>query len=129
MRRVVLVAALLLLTGCSNYATKSDTQAVHEAGGPYTSAHLGEKCFGPSEKGREDWFGEKFYYYPVGPRSWLFDGTKDSDQDPFQIFMPSAIAAAETSETRIPIGVAGEATMTLTGNCELLKKFHIQYCI
>ena len=117
-----LTIGLLTMGACANYQTSVDQQAVHEEGGPLTNPKL-KNCYGPGEKGRDQFFGEKFRLYPAGPRNWLFDNVNGADTEPFSVYVKSPAVQGEKAGQSIALKMGGEAAMTLTRDCELLKKF------
>lgn len=123
---VILAAALIFsMSSCANYRTAVDQQAVHESGGPFTNPKL-EDCKPPGDKGRDSWVGETFRYYPSGDRNWTFKA--GGDTEPFKVFVKTP-AREDDDEARqaIAITIPGEATMRLTQNCDLLKKFDTNF--
>jgi hypothetical protein len=123
-RIAIILAGIMLmgLTACANYQTATDQQAVHEEGGPLTNPKV-INCKEPGDKGRDQWFGENFYYYPAGPRTWLFDGSGNADSGAYPVYVKSPTVGGEKGQS-ISLPMPGEATMTLTRDCELLSQFH-----
>ena len=127
-RVIAALVGLFLIVGlsaCSNYRTGTDQQAVHERGGPLTNPKV-ENCKTPGDRGRDGWFGENFYYYPSGPRAWLFDGSGSADSGAYPVYVKSPTINGEKGQS-ISLTMPGEATMTLTNDCDLLKEFHLNY--
>ena len=121
----LVLACAMLFTGCANVTTAVDQQAVHENGGPFTNPKV-VNCVEPGTRERQDWVGETFRYYPSGPRSWLFDSSSDSDDDAYKVYVKSPTIDGKQGQA-ISLTMPGEATMTLTGNCDLLMDFDEQY--
>lgn len=110
-KTILAIAALFLLTGCNNYSTAPDQQAVHEAGGPLSDQELVD-CVPPSKKGRDGVF-ETFYYYPTSTRNFrALSG--DTEADPF------TVVSEDNAEMRVPMTI----TFTLTNDCKQLMEFH-----
>jgi hypothetical protein len=127
---VILAIALLSMSACANYATGVDQRAVHEKAGPFTNPKV-EDCKQPGDRGR-DGIADNFYYYPAGPRSWLFDDSPQADYrdaagNPvggYKVYVKSPTKDEGVAGQAISILMPGEATMTLTDDCDLLKAFH-----
>jgi hypothetical protein len=114
-RLVVLLLAVLALSGCSLAQTTPDEVGLRYSGGAlFAEAEAFKKCYNPSESEHGD-AGDKVYIYPAGQRTFKFSNDPGSDSPPISV----------TALGGITLGVSG--TVTFTPNfqdCATLRDFH-----
>ena len=116
MKRILtgLVALLLVLSlvGCATVSTEPDEQAVAYNGGAFTASTY-DGYVGSSAR---EWFGpgDKTYVYPLGQRTFSFNGADGSERGPYDV---------TTKDSQV-VSIAGFVTFTLTSDEKLLRAFH-----
>jgi hypothetical protein len=115
---MALFAAIALLVGASGCGsvvkTGQDYQAVWYEDGEL-SAQKFKDCVDPAVRDRKG-LGDKFYFYPVGDRTFSFTGRPGSESGPVTI---------KTKDSQ-EMSVLGFIQFELTTDCEVLRKFHEQ---
>ena len=106
-----IVAAAVVLTGCSTVSTNPDEQAVRYKN-PAMGAKTFKQCYGPSQYDMNSIFNKGFTY-PAGQRVYSFIG-EGGDGDTFQV----------VTKDGVTLEVEGALRFQLTDDCELLKQFH-----
>ena len=108
------LAAIAVLTGCSSVSTQPDQNALHYQGGAiFPAAHTFVECISPNKQ-KYIGPGDSSYDYPAGQRTWKFDD--HGDAGPIKV----------VSSDNVTMTVSGTLTFNLTGDCNLLRKFHEQ---
>jgi hypothetical protein len=106
-------AALLTLTGCGALIeTDSATQALWYQDGDF-EAPVFKGCIGGNVYERHG-FGDAYFRYPTGDRTWSFTGREGSDTAPLSV---------KTKDKQEMIQ-RGFIKFNLTSDCEALKTFH-----
>lgn len=115
---VAILAAFGVLIGASACGevvkTGQATQAVWYQDGSFQSQTF-KGCVKNAQRDRKG-IGDRFYYYPVGQRTYSFTGLPGSERGPITI----------TTHDSQQMTVAGFITFTLTQDCATLRKFHEQ---
>ncbi len=106
------VGAVLLLGGCSSVSTEIDQVALHYTGGPIQDKHYAD-FVPPGVSGRLGGFGDKYYIYPYGQRTYTFART-NAEAPPLSI----------VSRDNVTLTVTGQVLFTLNTNPEVLRQFH-----
>lgn len=116
MKRILLaLAAVALLAGCSSVDTGPDEMALHYAGGDFSS-QVFKECV-PASKHQYDGPGDKHYVYPIGQRTFAFNGENDGAE--------SGLISIVSSDL-VEMTVSGLTTFNFTNDCEKIRKFHEQ---
>lgn len=107
----IILAAMMLMTGCSSVSTEPDEVALAYSGGSFSSKKF-KDCVDASTR-EFDGPGDAHYVYPKGQRTFSFTGAEGSERGP--------IAVTTGSQEVI---VPGFVTFTLNTDCETLREFH-----
>lgn len=118
-------AAIVVLsaTGCTVANTAADQNAVLYSGGMWTSKDF-SNCVGPSER-TVNAPTKNVTYYPAGLRSYVFSNDR-KDGKPDEDLVGDVPAFSAPSKDQVLLTVSGQVSFSLTGDCELLRKFHEQ---
>lgn len=114
-RLLLLLMAVLALSGCSLAQTTPDEVALRYSGSAmFAEAEAFKRCYNPSESEHGD-AGDKVYIYPAGQRTFKFSADPGADAPPFSV----------TAAGGITLSVSGTITFTPQfQDCARLRDFH-----
>lgn len=114
-------------------ATDPDERGIEYNAGPFSDTAF-SNCIDPSSREYRG-PGDKQFSYPVGQRSYVFNGdadTENTDAPAYTVVVEGAsrVDASGTvipSESTVQVGIPGTLTFTMNlDDCETLQKFHEQ---
>lgn len=116
------VALTLGATGCTTVNTAPDAVALHYSGGAFSKQEFVE-CV-PASTRQIHGPGEHYYYYPVGQRTFSFEGYETSESGPILTNTADSQKVAVSGFVTFELNVEFGETEKGKTDCATLREFH-----